>query len=124
MNQNKSNYQEEVINKYGNTKEYQEFKNKNITNYDELSNKLMDIFKEIGSLMYLSPSDKLVQDKINYLKDFISNNFYTCSNDILYSLGLMYINDERFKNNIDNYSVNGTSEFVYQAIKVYCINNK
>ena len=117
---NNIKYNDEVINKYGNTKEYQEFKNKNITNYDEISKDLMDIFKEIGSLIHLSPSDKLVQDKINYLKDFISNHFYTCSNDILYSLGLMYINDERFKNNIDNYSGNGTSEFVYQAIKVYC----
>ena len=117
---NNIKYNDEVINKYGNTKEYQEFKNKNITNYDEISKDLMDIFKEIGSLIHLSPSDKLVQDKINYLKYFISNHFYTCSNDILYSLGLMYINDERFKNNIDNYSGNGTSEFVYQAIKVYC----
>mgnify|MGYP003302355988 CR=1 FL=1 len=29
----------------------------------------MNIFKEIGSLIHLSPSDKLVQDKINYLKE-------------------------------------------------------
>ena len=31
----------------------------------------------------------------------------------------MYVMDERFKNNIDK-SSNGTAEFVYEAIKIYC----
>jgi hypothetical protein len=80
----------------------------------------MNIFSEIGKLKDLSVEDEKVQGKIKELQQFISDNYYTCTNEILYSLGQMYVNDERFKKNIDNAGGEGTAKFVYEAISVYC----
>ena len=62
------------------------------------------------------PWAKWLQKK---LQNYITENFYTCTNEILASLGQMYVADERFKNNIDKHSV-GTTEFVSKAIEEFC----
>ena len=80
----------------------------------------MNIFSEIGKLKDLSVEDEKVQEKIKQLQQFISDNYYTCTNEILYSLGQMYVNDERFKENIDKAAGEGTAEFISQAIYEYC----
>ncbi len=56
---------------------------------------------------------------VKKLQDYITANFYHCTNDILAGIGQMYICDERFKNNIDSHG-EGTAEFVAEAIKSYC----
>lgn len=66
-------------------------------------------------LKHLSVEDEKVQEKINLLQKFISENYYTSTNDILYSLGQMYVNDERFKNNIDK--VAGADKIVFDLIE-------
>ena len=53
------------------------------------------------------------------LQKHITDNFYTCTKEILSSLGQMYIFDERFTWNIDKHGV-GTAEFVNKAIIEYC----
>ena len=53
------------------------------------------------------------------LKDYITENYYTCTNQILAGLGEMYVADERFKANIDTHA-QGTAEFVSKAIEIYC----
>ena len=53
------------------------------------------------------------------LQKYITDNFYTCTNQILFGLGQMYVMDERFKENIDK-NGDGTAEFVSNAIAVYC----
>ena len=52
-------------------------------------------------------------------QNYITENFYTCTKDILAGLGKMYIADERFKDNIDKHG-KGTAEFMCQAIGAYC----
>ncbi|MBR2724550.1 MAG: TipAS antibiotic-recognition domain-containing protein [Ruminococcus sp.] len=52
------------------------------------------------------------------LKDFITQNFYTCTDEILKGLGAMYAADVRFKNNIDKHG-SGTAEFISKAIEIY-----
>ena len=59
------------------------------------------------------------QRLVKKLQDYITANFYHCTDDILAGLGQMYVCDERFKNNIDKNS-EGTAEFVSEAIKIYC----
>ena len=59
------------------------------------------------------------QRLVKKLQDYITGNFYHCTDDILAGLGQMYICDERFKKNIDK-SGEGTAEFVAEAIKIYC----
>ena len=56
---------------------------------------------------------------VKKLQDFITKNYYLCTNDILLGLGQMYVVDERFASNIDK-NGEGTALFVFEAIKFYC----
>ena len=124
---NYNKYSSEAKEKWENTEEYKEFerKNKDRTKqeFEKINEKLMNVFIELGKMKTLPVQDKKVQDKIQNLKDFITDNYYKCSNEILYSLGQMYVNDERFKNNIDSAAGEGTAEFISQAIVEYCSRN-
>ncbi len=59
------------------------------------------------------------QALVKELQNHITENCYTCTNEILAGLGQMYVADERFKTNIDKYG-EGTAEFISHAIKIYC----
>ena len=125
MNLKKINkYNAEAKEKWGNTSKYKEYeeksKNRSKQEAEDINDRFMNIFSEIGKLKDLSVKDEKVQEKIKELQQFITENYYTCTNEILYSLGQMYVNDERFKNNIDNAGGEGTSKFVCEAISVYC----
>lgn len=115
-------YKDEVIAKWGNTKAYQEYKQKDIAGNGDSSSKaakeLMTIFSEIGELKHLTPDSDEVQKKITVLQEFITDNYYVCTDEILSGLGEMYVCDERFKKNIDRAGGDGTAEFVRQAILV------
>lgn len=119
-----NNYYAEAREKWGNTSEYKEYeaksKNRTKQEFEDINDRFMNIFSEIGKLKDLSVEDEKVQGKIKELQQFISDNYYTCTNEILYSLGQMYVNDERFKKNIDNAGGEGIAKFVYEAISVYC----
>ncbi len=119
-------YKAEVKAKWGDTKAYQEYKQKDIAqnegSYSKIANELMTIFSELGGLKYLTPDSDEVQSKISALQKFITDNYYVCTNDIFSGLGEMYVCDERFKNNIDKAGGDGTAEFVSRAISVYCSN--
>jgi hypothetical protein len=80
----------------------------------------MEFFSEFGALRTLSPSDPAVHEKIAALQKFITDNFYTCTPEILRGLGAMYTADERFKANIDRAGGEGTAAFVSRAIAEYC----
>ena len=62
---------------------------------------------------------KEAQALVKELQNYITENYYTCTDEILAGLGQMYVTDERFKNNIDQYAL-GTATFVDQAIATYC----
>ncbi len=109
---------------WGNTPEYREFeeKNKNRTAQEEksISTQMMSIFTEFGTMLELAPDAGNVQAQVKKLQDFITINFYNCSDEILYSLGNMYAGGGDFTENIDKAGGEGTAEFVFQAIKIYC----
>ena len=117
-------YSDEVKEKWGNTNQYKEYEEKSEKRFKEefenINDKFMNIFSELGELKHLSAGDEKVQEKIKLLKEFITKNYYTCTNDILYSLGQMYVNDERFKNNINKVAGEGSAQFIYEAITIYC----
>ena len=115
---NTNQYNNEAISKWGNTKEYQEYNSKNISK--ETHEEFMNIFKAVSLLKDNEISSEDVQKLIFQLHEFISNNYYSCSKEVFNSLGKMYIEDERFKNNIDNYAGTGTAKFVSSAIEYYC----
>ena len=59
------------------------------------------------------------QELVKELKACITENYYTCTNEILTGLGEMYTADDRFTENIDKHG-KGTAKFISQAIKAYC----
>ena len=53
------------------------------------------------------------------LQSHITENYYSCTIEILAGLGKMYVADERFKNNIDKHA-DGTAAYISEAIALYC----
>ena len=78
------------------------------------------IFAEFALCMKegFKPDTKEAQSLVKKLQSYITENYYTCTNEILAGLGKMYVADERFKNNINKH-VDGTAEFVRDAILHY-----
>lgn len=109
---------------YGQTAEYKEFeeKSKKRTNEEtqKINMQMMAIFAEFGKMREMPPESENVQAQVKKLQEFITENFYACSDDVLYGLGNMYVNDERFTANIDKAGGEGTAGFVFKAIKKYC----
>lgn len=68
----------------------------------------------------LAPDSSDAQAVVRRWQDFITDNFYTCTKEILAGLGEMYASDERFRANIDGRHGDGTAQFMREAIEVYC----
>ena len=66
-----------------------------------------------------APDSDAAQNLVKALQSHITENYYTCTKEILFGLGQMYVADERFKANIDKHG-NGTAAFICEAIAVYC----
>lgn len=109
---------------WGSTPEYKEFeeKSKGRTSKEQqgLTNKMMNIFVEFGSIKGQSPESEEAQALVKKLQDFISEHFYTCSNKILGELGKMYGCGGDFTKNINQAGGDGTAEFAAAAIEFYC----
>ena len=114
----------EVRSRWGNTDAYREHeeKTKNYTKekWAEANDGLMAIFAEFAACKNngASADSTEVQAVVAKLQAHITENYYTCTDEILAGLGKMYVADERFKNNIDKYG-NGTAEFAADAIASY-----
>ena len=113
---------------YGNTPEYQEFqeKGRNRTAEDEklMADRFMLLFREAGEIKDQDPGSPAAQELVKRIQDFITANFYACSNETLRGLGKMYSAGGEFTENIDGYGGEGTAVFVDQAIQVYCDSKK
>ena len=117
-------YRKEVIEKWGGTKAFQESEKKDAARdsgcYGRLAEEMMAIFADLGGMRHLSHADEQVRQKIAELQQFITDNYYTCTKEILGGLGQMYVGDRRFKENIDKAGCAGTAEFVSRSIALYC----
>ena len=110
-------YKAEAKAKWGNTEAYKEYEKRG---KNDQSDAMMAIFAQIGQLLQLDPASVEVQALVGNLQQFITDNYYTCTKQILKGLGQMYVADERFKENIDRAGGAGTAEFVAKAIEIYC----
>ena len=123
MNKMKS-YETESRSRWGNTDAYREHeqKTKNYTKekWTESNDGLMAIFAEFTVCKNngVSADSAEAQALVAKLQAHITDNYYTCTDEILAGLGKMYVADERFKKNIDKYG-DGTSEFASEAIAVF-----
>ena len=120
-----SNYETEARSRWGNTDAYREHeqKTKNYTKekWAEVNDGMMAIFAEFAACKAsgATADSNEAQAIVAKLQAHITENHYTCTDEILAGLGKMYVADERFKKNIDKYG-EGTAEFASAAIEVYC----
>ena len=118
------NYETEARSRWGNTDAYREHeqKTKNYTKekWAEANDGLMAIFAEFAELKNSGATvdSPAAQALVAKLQAHITENYYTCNDEILAGLGKMYVADERFKKNIDKCG-DGTAEFVSEGIRIY-----
>ena len=121
------NYETEARSRWSATDAYREHeqKTKNYTKekWAEANDGLMAIFAEFADCNNsgVSADSAEVQALVAKLQAHITENYYTCTDEILSGLGKMYVADERFKNNIDKYG-EGTAEFAAEGIRIYVEN--
>ena len=119
-----NDYESEARARWGNTDAYREHeqKTKNYTKekWAEANNGLMAIFAELAAYKDsgASADSAAAKELVTKLQDYITANYYTCTDEILAGLGKMYVADDRFKKNIDKYG-EGTAEFASEGIRIY-----
>ena len=113
-------YKTEAKEKWGNTAAYKECEEKAPSRKLDIGAQFSDVFVRIGAYKHMSPDATEVQNMVRELQQFITDNFYHCTKEILSGLGEMYIADERFTANIDSAAGEGTAAFVSEAILIYC----
>ena len=120
-----NNYENEARERYGETAAYRDYeqRTKNYTKekWAEANDGLMAIFAEFAACKQSGAEvdSNEAQALVAKLQTHITENYYTCTDEILAGLGKMYVADERFKKNIDKYG-EGTAEFASNSIEVYC----
>ena len=118
-------YEDEAKQRWGGTDAYKESQAKTAgyskDKWNDVLTGLNGVFAEFAKCRNSGESDDSDTARllVKKLQDYITANFYHCTNEILAGLGQMYVCDERFKNNIDSHG-EGTAEFVAEAIKIYC----
>ncbi|MDE7184284.1 MAG: MerR family transcriptional regulator [Lachnospiraceae bacterium] len=117
-------YAKEVSERWGATAAYAEYqqkaKGRTDKEQEDIGRRMMMQFADIGKLKSCAPTEQAVQESIAAIQQFITDNYYHCTNEILRGLGQMYVGDERMRCNIDKAGGEGTAAFVSRAIEVYC----
>ena len=117
-------YAKRAKEQWGDTPEYKELKEKERSRTpeeeQELMERFMGLFAEFGALKDGSPESTEAQACVKKLQGFITEHFYTCTDEILSGLGKMYAADGEFRENIDKAGGKGTAEFTAAAIEAYC----
>lgn len=118
-------YAKEAKERWGDTDAYKESVKKTsdytTKKWNEVNSAMEGIVAEFAKCRKngSAPDSTEAQIIVKKWQDFITKNYYTCTNEILAGLGEMYVADERFKSNIDR-NGKGTAQFICDAIKAYC----
>ena len=119
------NHENEARSRWGNTDAYREYKEKTKSyieeKWDAVNVGMMAIFAEFSACKESGASvdSAEAQVLVSKLQAHITENYYTCTDEILAGLGKMYVADERFKKNIDKCG-EGTAKFASEAIAMFC----
>ena len=117
-------YAKEAKERWGQTEAYRECeektKDRTMEEQQKINVEFMGIFAEFGQMMDLDPGDDKVQEQVKKLQDYITEHFYTCTDEILKGIGQMYSGDGRMAESIDKAGGEGTAEFSGKAIEIYC----
>lgn len=117
------NYAKQAKEQWGTTEAYREFEEKSKYQSKEAqvgsAQGLMNVFVEFGKMMQEKPESEIVQKQVERLQMYITEHFYTCTNEILAGLGKMYGAGGEFTENINRAAGEGCAEFVEKAIAIY-----
>ncbi len=117
-------YEKRAKEQWGSTAAYKEYeqksKNRTKDNQNEINKEFMQLFYEFGKMKDLDPASEQVQNQVKKLQDFITDNYYNCTKEILSGLGQMYSAGGEFTENIDKAGGEGTAEFTAKAISIFC----
>ena len=115
----KNQYAEEAKQRWGNTAAYRESEERgtDFVKAAPLLDAVMEGFAELDR-SGMAPDSEPAKMQVEKLQRCITDNFYTCTDEILAGLGEMYVADERFRKNIDKHG-EGTAEFISACIKQY-----
>lgn len=106
---------------WGKTDAYKEFERKSEGRSKEIQQKLnvemMNIFAEFGKIRDKTSDSEEAIALAKKLQDHITENYYTCTDEILQGLGAMYAGGGDFTANIDKVGGEGTAVFACEAIK-------
>ena len=117
-------YKAEAQERWGKTDAYKEHAEKTKSyGKDKWSSLATDMDVILGAFAVCmkngsAPDAEEPQGLVKKLQNHITENYYNCTDEILFGLGQMYVADERFKNNIDKHAA-GTAEFIREAIAIY-----
>lgn len=117
-------YARQAKEQWGKTAEYKEFEQKSQNRSEDeqrvITERFMQLFTDFGKLKDGKPESAEAQSLVKKLQNYITENFYQCSNDILLSLGQMYAGGGEFTANIGRAGGTGTADFTAEAIRIYC----
>ncbi len=93
---------------WGTTDAYKEFEKKSAGRSREeeqvLGVQMMEIFAEFGKIRNKKPESEEAQALVKKLQNYITEHYYTCTDEILESLGQMYAGGGDMTANIDKYA--------------------
>ena len=117
-------YAEQAKASWGTTPAYKEYEKRSQGRTKEENIKihqgLMKFFGKFGKIRETDPACKEAQMLVQQLQDYITDNLYTCTDEILSGLGKMYAGGGDFTTNINKYGGEGTAEFAAAAIEIHC----
>ena len=122
IEETRKKYAEEAKQRWGAMAAYAEYEKK-ASHRSDAQQKMLEgegalILSEFGRNRFLAPDSAEAQTLVKRWQEYITAHYYTCTKEILSCLGQMYIGDERFTQNIDEYGA-GTAAFMAEAIAVY-----
>ena len=110
---------------WGTTDAYKEFEKKSAGRSREeeqvLGVQMMEIFAGFGKIRNKKPESEEAQALVEKLQNYITEHYYTCTDEILESLGQMYAGGGDMTSNIDKYAGEGTAVFANEAIEAYIL---
>lgn len=117
-------YAEEAKAAWGHTPQYKAFEEADVKRSQNdrllMMTELMAIFRELGQLKGGAAEAVEVQLWVKKLKEYITENFYECTDEILRSLGTVCACGGEFTENVDRAAGEGSAKFAEKAIQAYC----
>ena len=115
----KERYAAEAKERWGHTEAYAQSVEKRRTpdQEQELQRRMEELFARFAALK--DPESREGQELAEQRRQFISDNYYECTPELLLELGRMYVEDMRFQENLDRFGP-GTAQRMSRAIAAYC----